>query len=50
VNQIRDMLPTWNPDAQFEVIDGCDHFYSGYLEELESILDRYLRSAKAEST
>ena len=50
VNQIRDMLPTWNPDAQFEVIDGCDHFYSGYFEELQSILDRYLRSTKADPT
>ena len=43
---IRNLLPTWNPDAQFEVIDGCDHFYSGYLKKLESILDRYLESAK----
>ena len=34
VNQIREMLPTWNPDAQFEVIDGCDHFYSGHLDKL----------------
>ena len=50
VNQIREMLPTWNPDAQFEVIDGCDHFYSGYFEELQSILDRYLRSTKADPT
>ena len=48
VNQIRDLLPAWNPGAQFEVIDGCDHFYSGYLEELESILNRYLQSAKSD--
>ena len=45
-HHIRALLPAWNPDAQFEVIDGCDHFYSGYLEKLESILDRYLESAK----
>ncbi|MGD8881577.1 MAG: CocE/NonD family hydrolase [Desulfobacterales bacterium] len=45
-HRIRDLLPTWNPDAQFEVINGCDHFYSGYLEKLESILDRYLESTK----
>jgi alpha/beta superfamily hydrolase len=42
VNRIRELLPTWNPDAQFEVTDGCDHFYIGYLEKLQSILTRYL--------
>ena len=46
--QIRDLLPAWNPDAQFEIIDGCDHFYSGHLEELESILTRYLQSTGSE--
>lgn len=46
--QIRDLLPAWNPDAQFEIIDGCDHFYSGHLEELESILTRYLQSVRSE--
>ena len=44
VNQIRDMLPTWNPDAQFEVIDGCDHFYSGHLDRLNVILTSFLQS------
>jgi len=46
VNQIRDMLPTWNPDAQFEVIDGCDHFYSGHLDKLKVILTSFLQSQK----
>lgn len=41
---IRDLLPAWNPDARFEIIDGCDHFYFGHLPELESILIRYLKS------
>jgi alpha/beta superfamily hydrolase len=45
VNQIRDLLPAWNPDAQFEIIDGCDHFYSGQLDRLQSILTRHLKSA-----
>ena len=43
-NQIRDQLPAWNPDAQFEIIDGCDHFYMGYLDKLQSILTGYLKS------
>jgi alpha/beta superfamily hydrolase len=45
-NRIRDLLPTWNPDAQFEVIDGCDHFYIGYLEKLRSILTSFLKNPK----
>jgi alpha/beta superfamily hydrolase len=35
VDQIRDLLPAWNPDAHFEIIDGCDHFYSGHLDRLQ---------------
>ena len=46
VNRIRELLPTWNPDTQFEVIDGCDHFYIGYLEKLQSILTSSLRNPK----
>jgi len=45
-NQIRDLLPAWNPDAQFEVIDGCDHFYSGHLDKLKAILTPFLQSQK----
>jgi alpha/beta superfamily hydrolase len=50
VNQIREMLPTWNPDAQFEVIAGCDHFYSGDLDKLRSILTQHLKSEKSNPT
>jgi hypothetical protein len=45
-NQIRDLLPAWNPDAQFEIIDGCDHFYSGHLDKLKAILTPFLQSQK----
>ena len=41
--RIGDMLPGWNPDARFEIIDGCDHFYGGHLNRLESILSAYLQ-------
>jgi len=47
--QIRDLLPVWNPDAQFEIIDGCDHFYMGYLDSLRSIITQYLKSEKSDS-
>ncbi len=45
-NRIRELLPTWNPEAQFEVINGCDHFYIGYLEKLQSILTSFLKNPK----
>jgi alpha/beta superfamily hydrolase len=45
-NQIRNMLPAWNPDAQFEVIDACDHFYSGHLDKLKAILTSFLQNRK----
>jgi uncharacterized protein len=35
---IEKMMSTWNPNARFEVIDGADHFYGGYLNQLESVL------------
>jgi len=38
VDAVKKMLPIWNPDARFEIIYGADHFYGGYLEQLESLL------------
>ena len=46
-DRIRDLLPTWNSDAQFEIIDGCDHFYAGYLDKLQFILTQYFKSEKS---
>ncbi len=40
--QIKPLLPSWNPEARFEIIEGADHFYGGYLDRLEKILDAYL--------
>ena len=48
-HQIRDLLPVWNPDTHFEIIDGCDHFYSGYLDKLQSILTSFLKTQKPNS-
>jgi alpha/beta superfamily hydrolase len=44
VELIRTMLPAWNPKALLEVIDGADHFYGGYTDELERILKAYLKT------
>jgi len=35
---VKKMRSAWNPNARFEVIDGADHFYGGYLNQLESVL------------
>ncbi len=48
-DQIRSLLPTWNLDAEFEIIDGCDHFYFGHLQKLKSILIRYLTSVESDA-
>jgi len=37
-DQIRSLLPGWNPDAVFEEIQGADHFYFGFFKELETVL------------
>jgi alpha/beta superfamily hydrolase len=44
--QIRRLLPEWNPDARLEVVAGADHFYWGYAEELEAILGDFLDGAR----
>jgi alpha/beta superfamily hydrolase len=48
-DHIRSLLPTWNPDAEFKIIDGCDHFYTGHLQALKSILIRYLQSVESDA-
>ncbi|MFZ3049167.1 MAG: alpha/beta hydrolase [Desulfatirhabdiaceae bacterium] len=37
-SMIQDMIPVWNPDAHFHIIDGADHFYTGYLDKLRNIV------------
>ena len=39
---IKKSYAGWNAAAQFEVINGADHFYAGYLDKLEAILTAYL--------
>jgi alpha/beta superfamily hydrolase len=47
VKLIERILPTWNPKAHLEVIDGADHFYLGYTGKLESVLTAYLKDHRA---
>jgi alpha/beta superfamily hydrolase len=47
---IQKIFTQWNPDAHFEIINGSDHFYGGYLNTLETILSanlsRFLPTSK----
>ena len=45
--KVETMLPKWNDQALFKVIQGADHFYSGYEEELIDIAGEFLRKEKA---
>jgi alpha/beta superfamily hydrolase len=46
--KVERMLPKWNEEAMFQVIQGADHFYSGYEQELIDIIGEFL-SKSAES-
>ena len=41
-DQIKTMHLSWNRNAHLEVINGADHFYSGCLDELESVLSSHI--------
>lgn len=41
--EIRPMLPAWNPDAALEIIEGADHFYWSHLDVLREVLERHIR-------
>lgn len=42
ISRIREMIPSWNPNAGLEIIPGADHFFSGQMKTLESTLQRCL--------
>ena len=39
---VKKLVPKWNPEAVFRVIEGADHFYGGYTGELITILHEFL--------
>ena len=41
---IRQSYREWNAEAHFEVIEGADHFYGGYENQLAEILSSKLKS------
>lgn len=36
--RIRPLMTQWNPEARMEIVDGADHFFSGFLKDLTRIL------------
>jgi alpha/beta superfamily hydrolase len=43
--KVKEMLPKWNDQALLRVVQGADHFYSGYEEELIDIIGEFLRNS-----
>jgi uncharacterized protein len=43
--KVEKLLPKWNDQALFRVIQGADHFYSGYEEEFMDIVGEFLRGS-----
>jgi uncharacterized protein len=43
--KVEKMLPKWNDKAVLQVVQGSDHFYSGYEEELIDIVGEFLRTS-----
>jgi hypothetical protein len=44
--KVEEMLARWNDQALSRVIQGADHFYSGYEEDLIDIVGTFLREGK----
>ncbi len=40
---IKDMIKNWNSEAQFNIIQGADHFYRGKTGEIERIIRVFLK-------
>ncbi len=37
---VEKLVHTWNPDADFSIINGADHFFFGYTDKLTTILNK----------
>jgi alpha/beta superfamily hydrolase len=41
-DSVKKNISQWNPEAALEIIDGADHFYTGYLKKLETTIAAYI--------
>lgn len=37
-DRIRPLMAQWSPEARMEIVDGADHFFFGFMEDLTRIL------------
>ena len=42
-NLVRPLMKQWNPDARIEIIEGADHFFFGFLDELTRKLVEWIQ-------
>lgn len=40
--KVKKLIDSWNPDSKFSILNGCDHFFNGYLEDLAAGLKKEL--------
>ena len=40
---IRRLMSQWNPNSRLDLIEGADHFYFGYLDEVTERLSGHIR-------
>lgn len=40
--KVQDMINRWEIPVRYEIIEKCDHFYSGCLDRLKAVLTEYL--------
>ncbi len=43
---IRPLMGQWNPDARIDIIDGADHFFFGFLDEITRRLVQRIHSSE----
>lgn len=41
-DSVKKNISQWNPEAALEIIEGADHFYTGYLKKLETTIAAYI--------
>jgi len=39
---VEKLMPSWNPQGDFHIIEGADHFYWGYTDQLTAIISEFL--------
>lgn len=49
-DRVAPWMAVWNPGARLAVVDGADHFYSGRLDRLGSILADFLKGGTGKET